>query len=193
MGIPIICNLYVEFVHHQRIESSECVIVIISSGPFNLWHAARMDSIHANAMMPLLVDLYGCQECLPSPTTSHRLPRLAACYLKGVPKVFHIHRAEATCRNLQFCSILPALGSAAATIYCQLTGLTWARRRLSAWHGRLCAGSSKTAVRFGSLSSWACSWQVLAKRQCKAMQLSAEHIYMYLSRNSCFLAACAQA
>ena len=28
---------------------------------------------------------------------------------------------------------------------------------------------------FGGLSSWACFWQVLAKRQWKAMQLSAEH------------------
>ncbi len=32
------------------------------------------------------------------------------------------------------------------------------------------------AVRFGSLSSWACSWQVLAKRQWKAIELSAEHV-----------------
>ena len=84
--------------------------------------------------------------------------------------------SEATCQNLHFCSTLPALGSAAVRTYCQLTGLAWARRRLSAWHVRLCAGSCNAAVRFGSLSSWVCSWQVLAKRQWKAMQLSAEHV-----------------
>ncbi len=39
------------------------------------------------------------------------------------------------------------------------------------------AGSCNATVRFGSLSSWVCSWQVLAKRQWKAMQLSAEHVY----------------
>ena len=84
--------------------------------------------------------------------------------------------SEATCQNLHFCSTLPALGSAAVTTYCQLSGLACARRRLSAWHVRLCAGSCNAAVRFGSLSSWVCSWQVLAKRQWKAMQLSAEHV-----------------
>ncbi len=66
------------------------------------------------------------------------------------------------------------LGSVAARTYCQLTDLTWARRRVSAWHGRLCAGSCQAAVRGGGLSSRACPWHVLAKRQWKAMQLSAE-------------------
>ncbi len=84
--------------------------------------------------------------------------------------------SEATCQNLHFCRTLPALGSAAARTYCHLTALAWARIRLSAWHRRLCAGSCNAAVRFGSLSSWVCSWQVLAKRQWKAMQLSAEHV-----------------
>lgn len=83
---------------------------------------------------------------------------------------------EATCRNLQFRSTLPALGSAAARNYCNHTGLTWARRRVSAGHGHLCAGSCKAAVRFGGLTSWACFWQVLAKCQWKAMQLRAEHV-----------------
>lgn len=92
--------------------------------------------------------------------------------------------SEATCQNLHFCSTLPALGSAAARIYCQITGLAWARRRLSAWHGRLCAGSCNAAVRFGSLSSWVCFWQVLAKRQRKAMQLSTDYVSQQNFRSS---------
>ena len=105
------------------------------------------------------------------------LSRPACAVRVALQRVSHkcLNFTEATCRNVQFCSTLPALGSAAARNYCKLTGLTWARRRVSAWHGRQCAGSCKAAVRFGGLSSWACFWQVLARRQWKAMQLSAEH------------------
>ena len=108
--------------------------------------------------------------------TTTPLSRPACAVRVALQRVSHkcLNFTEATCRNVQFCSTLPALGSAAARNYCKLTGLTWARRRVSAWHGRQCAGSCKAAVRFGGLSSWACFWQVLAKRQWKA-QLSAEH------------------
>ncbi len=51
--------------------------------------------------------------------------------LKSVPKVFQILRGYLS--KSAFCSTLPALGSAAARTYCQLTGLAWARSRLSAW------------------------------------------------------------
>ena len=36
--------------------------------------------------------------------------------------------------------------------------------------------ASKAAACFGGLSSWACSWQVLSKRQWEAMQLRTEHV-----------------
>ena len=131
--------------------------------------------------------MMGCPFSLPEDGVMHKARRHVDQVVTANPpgnmrfrkfkRVSHkcLNFTEATCRNVQFCSTLPALGSAAARNYCKLTGLTWARRRVSAWHGRQCAGSCKAAVRFGGLSSWACFWQVLAKRQWKAMQLSAEH------------------
>ena len=60
------------------------------------------------------------------------LSRPACAVRVALQRVSHkcLNFTEATCRNVKFCSTLPALGSAAARNYCKLTGLTWAR----SWH-----------------------------------------------------------
>ncbi len=54
--------------------------------------------------------------------------------------------------------------------------LVWLGPEEGYLHGTVVCVQGHAAVRFGSLSSWVRSWQVLAKRQWKAMQLSAEHV-----------------